>query len=828
MKVALYINTKKEYDPSLDLVIERFEDRVLADGGTFEAFNCLKNQVDSLGGVSGIALNTITDFAARVLADGGVFESENCLLNTINDLGGVIPAVAEKDFVRRIELFQDEKISLTSSIQNVNDISKVFTDYSQSFTIPASDNNNEIFRHWYENSLDNGFDQRRRYDGYIELDTQLFRTGKWQLESATIKNNRIEDYKITFYGELKSLTDKFSEDKLKDVEEINDYTIAYSGTAVRTLVQSSVQQDVMFPLITSDRVWQYGDASANDISTSGGAINFNELYPAIKVSKVLDAIADKYNITFSGSFLSQQKFDKAYLWLKGNDSRRFASTTQRKQLLFNNNNNYLPQVFNIENNTYNLVNSSAIQVGSGFGTFFARQSNFRIVINFPAVTNHRVFIYKDGDLFTTLQFNSNQSITNIPAAFDNGAYTFFVESFTPTTYTYTYSFSYTRSNFNFTNNTFPSTSLGSSSGSLNSNLNLLNYMPDIKVSDFLSGILKMFNLTAFSTDGINFTLEQLENWYYLGGIKDFSEYCTTDLDFNRIKPYKKINFEYEKSENLLSRNFFTTNSREYGNLSSTFNTDGSDYSIKLPFENLLFNKFTGTNLQVGYALKSDLNPYAPKPIILYFTERKSGTLFINNGSGATNISNFNVFGQDCIDTADLTNNTLNWGVEISSYFLEPINNSLFNNYYLAYLTNLYSLKSRMVKVKMRLPYLELLNLRLNDRIVIRDKRYIINQYTTDLTTFESDFELIQDFRTINFDNSTLRRIDNQAVIFDVFTTSKEPLTWTIAEDVDSMITGISFNELGVKIEVKPNVSGLERNASIISNNNDLISIIQDA
>jgi hypothetical protein len=77
---------------------------------------------------------------------------------------------------KRIELFEDEKISLTSSIQNVNDISKVFTDYSQSFTIPASDNNNEIFRHWYENSLDNGFDQRVRYDGYIELDTQLFRS----------------------------------------------------------------------------------------------------------------------------------------------------------------------------------------------------------------------------------------------------------------------------------------------------------------------------------------------------------------------------------------------------------------------------------------------------------------------------------------------------------------------------------------------------------------------------------------------------------------------------------------------------------------------------
>ena len=33
--------------------------------------------------------------------------------------------------IKRINLFNDETISVTSSIQNVNDISKVFTDYSQ-------------------------------------------------------------------------------------------------------------------------------------------------------------------------------------------------------------------------------------------------------------------------------------------------------------------------------------------------------------------------------------------------------------------------------------------------------------------------------------------------------------------------------------------------------------------------------------------------------------------------------------------------------------------------------------------------------------------------
>jgi len=62
----------------------------------------------------------------------------------------------------RVELFQDEKISVTSSIQNSNDIGKLFTDYSQSFTIPASKHNNALFSHWYESDVNNGYDHRKR------------------------------------------------------------------------------------------------------------------------------------------------------------------------------------------------------------------------------------------------------------------------------------------------------------------------------------------------------------------------------------------------------------------------------------------------------------------------------------------------------------------------------------------------------------------------------------------------------------------------------------------------------------------------------------------
>ena len=809
MEAALYIYTKQSIDNSVNLVVDTFKDRVLADGGTFEADNCLKNEIISLGGVSGVALNTISDFANRVQTDGGTFEAENCLLNIINSLGGVIPAEAEIDVVRRIELFNDEKISVNSSIQNVNDISKVFTDYSNSFTIPASDNNNEIFRHWYENALDNGFNQNFRYDGYIEIDTQVFRTGKWQLESATIKNNRAEDYKITFYGNLISMTDKFREDKLKDIAELNDYTIEYSGANVQDKITTTSDTDIAFPLISSNRVWQYGGGGAQDISQNSHHMHYYELAPALKISRIFDAIESKYGITFNGNFLTQSRFTQAYLWLKNKEVFLPTSAPVRVDISSLTVDQSNQVVFDFDNNSYEVVNS--------YGTLVFQ----------AALSVNTTWIIT---LFRNDQFYFNQTGTgtfisiNLPIDFGN----YYLTIQTSSTCNYSSDIIAQYEQWDNPSGEYEMISyqtIAIGSGTTNSQLDLTQYVPDMKVTDFVTGILKMFNLTAFSFDETNYTFEQLENWYYQGQIEDFSEYCFTDLDFERIKPYKKINFEYEKSDSLMNRGFYDNTAREYGNLSSVFNTDGNDFTIKLPFENFYFNKFTGTNLQVSYSLNKDLQPYIPKPVILYKTENASCSFYFNNGTTTNHITNYNVFGQDV--NYQNTKHTLNWGIEFSTYYLSTITNTLFSNYYLDYLSNLYTLKSRMVKVSMRLPYNKLLSLRLNDRIVIRDKRYIINSFTTDLDTYESKFELIQDFRPVQFNNSLFFETDGTSKALRFNTVSNEPLTWTIQQDLDGQIITITDGADYVEIDIKANTSGVELFYSIESNLGDIIVITQE-
>ena len=60
---------------------------------------------------------------------------------------------------QRIDLFKDETISLTQSIQNVKDIAKVFTDFTKTFTVPATKDTNKLFKHYYNFDIREGLMQ---------------------------------------------------------------------------------------------------------------------------------------------------------------------------------------------------------------------------------------------------------------------------------------------------------------------------------------------------------------------------------------------------------------------------------------------------------------------------------------------------------------------------------------------------------------------------------------------------------------------------------------------------------------------------------------------
>ena len=158
----------------------------------------------------------------------------------------------------RVELFSDETINVTSSIQNAKDISKIFTDFSKDFTVPATAQNNKIFKHYYNYDIVDGFDARLRQDALLQINHATFRKGKVALMGVNMKNNNPSSYKIVFYGSTVTLPDLFGDDVLPDILELNDYNHEYSPQQVKTGLETSlIDGNIIYPLITHSKRLYY-------------------------------------------------------------------------------------------------------------------------------------------------------------------------------------------------------------------------------------------------------------------------------------------------------------------------------------------------------------------------------------------------------------------------------------------------------------------------------------------------------------------------------------------------------------------------------------------
>ena len=217
----------------------------------------------------------------------------------------------------RVDLFDDEAIQLTSTIQDVRDISKVFADYSKTFTVPANERNNKIFKHFYNPDIE-GFDGTVKKPAKIEL-----------------KNNVANTYTLIFFGGLIQLKDDIKENKLSSlISELSVYDHDYTLANVETGFTSGLSSgNIIYPLITSekrlfldsviggsaDENYNGNLFSAPSPDTARG-LAYTDLKPAIKVIKVLKAIETKYNIKFSDFFdtedgQTQVQLQNLYLWL---------------------------------------------------------------------------------------------------------------------------------------------------------------------------------------------------------------------------------------------------------------------------------------------------------------------------------------------------------------------------------------------------------------------------------------------------------------------------------------------------------------------------------
>ena len=514
---------------------------------------------------------------------------------------------------QRIDLFSDENISLTSSIQNARDIGKIFTDFTQSFSVPASSTNNKVFKHYYNPDIANGYnyDARIKQPAIIELNYATFRIGQIRLDGVQLQQGKPSSYKITFFGNTVTLPDLLGEDRLSDIGALDAYDHDYDADQVRIgLTSSLVSGNIVYPLISHTERLYYDSAGVTtddgnlyyDGAKPNRGVQYTDLKPALKVSAIIDAIETQYGITFDSQFFDgtlvgyENTFTELFMWLHSKKGAMLTAEgvvtrSKVKNFLFSSGTDIV--FFDFPDAADMLLQPQLI-------ANFQRQYQIDLTITPTQTGEYSIFIYRDNVII--------DSIINVTGTYNTTEYviqgneqtTIYVEIETSggiTNYDAEWNINQFETSTDPLNpgDTVTNAVYAATNQSLIATIAIKDNIPNMKVMDFLSNLFRMFNLTSYVKQNGNIYVEPLDVFFKDGSISDISKYIdNSQIQVNRAIPYKSVFFEYPDS-----KTFFAEKRNQifggvpFGNLEYHQNLwDGTQYKLTVAFEKVVYERMT--------------------------------------------------------------------------------------------------------------------------------------------------------------------------------------------------------------------------------------------
>lgn len=740
----------------------------------------------------------------------------------------------------RVDLFKDESVSITDSIQNVRDISKIFTAFSQQFNLPASKTNNKLFKHYYNYEIDNGFDARYKASAEIKLNGVTYKTGKIRLNSVDLKDNVPYSYKVVFFGDTIELRELLAELLLSSLDYDSSMDFTYNATNIWsrfTSAETSPPDDVVVPLITHSKRFEINSSGEYKELNTTNDLDYIDVKPAVRVKKIIEAIENfGLGIDFSSEFFNSEEFNNLYLWLHKNEG--YISNADEGG-----------SILQVNNRLHLVTSDNSWSYASGTEQ---RPLDFSQILSTPSLNNGNLLVRYQ--FVWTITTTSSQPYTpTIQTVINGQEYNYFGQEYTGNQ---TFTFQTVDSNpavifatgglenpYNFlfkvqSTNTFSMTQslevrLQSKSiyGGSYSNISTANYnagtndvtntfrvgenMPRMKVFDFLINLFKMFNLTVFKRDD-KLVVEPLDDFYNAGKRYDITEYVDmSKSSVSKLLQFKNIILKYKSKKSQLVQfsdeiQSLPFSEESYGNDA----WDGGSYKVEVDFEKMMYERLfetddvTVTPMCQGSMLDKKGEPTIGQPLLLYIKDTNpSGYLELQNYTGTP--TNYKRPSQIFENASNRT--ALNFGQENDEFQLAVTGRNLFETYYQDYIVSLFDAKGRKLNVSAYLPLHIILRYNLNDRFIINGRSYKINTIKTNLLTNKSDLELITELQSIseleNGVNPNAPRVAQPTVFAK--DASSITLTWSAVSGVTGYNLYVDDAQVDVVVGTSYKFSSLE-------------------
>ena len=246
-------------------------------------------------------------FQNRVITDGGVFEAPNCCTEFLKSLGEdeVLGGV--------LDVRPDVNFPLTFSVGEIRDITKRTGTFSKTIVLPSTDNNNRILNHYYDVNIQAGtFDVTKlTYCQVLQNDVIILEDAILQLvavnkSQSTDAHEQVVNYEVLIKDTKAELFTSITNAELSDLDFSDLNHFSNSGVIVST----------------------YANTEANGFKyvlpySNTGSINYNvrQLKPAIYAKTYFDRIFANAGFTYEWASLQDARFDKLLIPYNGEENQ---------------------------------------------------------------------------------------------------------------------------------------------------------------------------------------------------------------------------------------------------------------------------------------------------------------------------------------------------------------------------------------------------------------------------------------------------------------------------------------------------------------------------
>lgn len=235
-----------------------------------------------------------------------------------------------------LDLEETATINYKLTVKDLSDITKIYSPYTQSFSLKATDKN-KILCGFVGNEKIQSINNTGEFDSMIYISGFIFQSGKLTFEESDYELQDQKEFKTSFASNLTSLTDRLGDSTIQDLFQTN----GVFDPLVKTVWNKDVLKDRMtsvknitlanginfkwgVPFISNNRIWNFDEddlaivdnIAFNPVVNASGVnfINLEEVRPAVTFMTIMQHLLLKIGTPVECPIFDKIEVKDLYVW----------------------------------------------------------------------------------------------------------------------------------------------------------------------------------------------------------------------------------------------------------------------------------------------------------------------------------------------------------------------------------------------------------------------------------------------------------------------------------------------------------------------------------